>query len=77
MTSNTSLGTDTGVAIIGQNRLCTDLGTFLFVCLFVCFETFLCVALAVLELGWPQTQRSACLCLPNADIKDVHAHHLA
>jgi hypothetical protein len=22
--------------------------------------------------GWPRTQRSACLCFPNAGIKDVH-----
>jgi hypothetical protein len=53
--------------------------TFLFVCLFVCFETgFLCVALAVLDLlcrpGWPQTQKSACLCLPSAGIKGL-CHH--
>ena len=49
---------------------------FLLVCLFVLFfETaFLCIALAVLELcrpGWPRTQKSACLCLRSAGIKDV------
>ena len=56
-------------------------------CLFSClfgwffyfFETgFLCVALAVLELtrrpGWPQTQKSACLCLPSAGIKGMRHH---
>ncbi|EDL14380.1 mCG1026625 [Mus musculus] len=43
---------------------------------------FLCVALAVLEVnslcspGWPRTQKSACLCLPSAEIKGVH-HHCA
>ena len=52
----------------------------LFVCLFVYWlsETgFLCVALAVLELcrpGWPRTQKSACLCLSSAGIKDVRHH---
>ena len=38
---------------------------------------FLCVALAVLEFygpGWPRTQRSTCLCLLSAGIKDVHHH---
>jgi hypothetical protein len=24
--------------------------------------------------GWPQTQKSACLCLPSAGIKGVHHH---
>jgi hypothetical protein len=41
---------------------------------------FLCVSLAVLELcrpGWPQTQKSACLCLPSAGIKGVHHHRPA
>jgi hypothetical protein len=54
---------------------------YLFICLLVClfFETgFLCVALAVLNSlcrpGWPQTQKSACLCLPSAGIKGVHHH---
>jgi hypothetical protein len=51
--------------------------------LFCFFETvFLHVALAVLELtvpghctpGWPQTQKSACLCLPSAGIKGMHHH---
>jgi hypothetical protein len=42
--------------------------TFFFPFLF--FETgFLCVALAILDSlcrpGWPQTQKSACLCLPS------------
>jgi len=35
-------------------------------------------ALAVLKLaqgGWPQTQGSACLCLPSAGIKGVYHHH--
>jgi len=41
------------------------------------FKTgFLCVALSVLELtcrsGWSQTQRSACLCLPTAEIKTIN-----
>jgi hypothetical protein len=27
--------------------------------------------------GWPQTQRSPCLCLPSAGIKGVCHHHLA
>jgi hypothetical protein len=48
------------------------------------FKTgFLCITLTVLELtldqaglelrnpGWPQTQKSACLCLPSAGIKGV------
>jgi hypothetical protein len=42
---------------------------------------FLCVALAVLDSlcgpGWPQTQRSACLCLPSAGIKGRCHHCLA
>jgi hypothetical protein len=42
---------------------------------FFFFETgFLCIALAVLEPGWPRTQKSACLCLPSAGIKGV-CHH--
>jgi hypothetical protein len=44
----------------------------------VCLKIgFLCVALAVLELyrpGWPQTQKSACLCLPSAGIKGLYHH---
>jgi hypothetical protein len=40
------------------------------------FETgFLCIALAVLELC--RTQKSACLCLPSAEIKGMRNHHLA
>ena len=40
---------------------------------------FLCIVLAVLELnlcrpGWPRTQKSACLCLPSAEIKGG-CHH--
>jgi hypothetical protein len=27
--------------------------------------------------GWPQTQKSTCLCLPSAGIKGVHHHRLA
>jgi hypothetical protein len=56
------------------------LGFLFLFCFFGFFETgFLCIALAVLELslcrpGWPQTQRSACLCLPSAGIKGV-LHH--
>jgi hypothetical protein len=43
------------------------------------FETgFLCLALAILNSlcrpGWPQTQKSACLCLPDAGIKGVRHH---
>jgi hypothetical protein len=35
---------------------------------------FLCVALTVLEFNlWPQTQRSACLCLPSTDVKPCPA----
>jgi hypothetical protein len=44
------------------------------VCVYVCMY----VALTVLDLlykpGWPQTQRSSCLCLPGAGIKGV-CHH--
>lgn len=39
----------------------------------VCFLSH--VALAILELygpGWPETQRSTCFCLPDAEIKGVH-----
>ena len=49
-----------------------------FVFIFCFFEIgFFHVALAVLKLcrpGWPQTQKSACLCLPSAGIKGV-CHH--
>ena len=44
------------------------------------FETwFLCISLAVpwnslCRPGCPQTQKSACFCLPNAGIKGVHHH---
>ena len=51
---------------------------FLFVVCCLFFETgFLCVAMAVLELcrpGWPQTQKSACLCLTSAWTKGVRYH---
>jgi hypothetical protein len=48
----------------------------------VVFKTgFLRVALAVLSSlcrpGWPRTQRSTCLCLPNAGIKGMRHHCLA
>jgi hypothetical protein len=53
----------------------------LFVCLFVFEIGFFCVALAVWNLlcrtGWPQTQKSACLCLPSTGIKGVHHYHPA
>jgi hypothetical protein len=43
------------------------------------FETgFLCVAWlswnSFCRSGWPQTQKSACLCLPSAGIKGVRHH---
>ncbi|EDL34148.1 mCG1042069 [Mus musculus] len=59
--------------------LSLSLSFFLFF-LFLFFETGShYVALAVLELtislcrlGWPRTQKSTCLCLPNAGIKFMH-----
>jgi hypothetical protein len=27
--------------------------------------------------GWPLTQRSACVCLSSAGIKNIHHHHTA
>jgi hypothetical protein len=39
---------------------------------------FLCIAVvswySLCRPGWPQTQKSACLCLPSAGIKGVHHH---
>jgi hypothetical protein len=56
---------------------------FCFVLFFIWFfkTGFPCIALAVLELtlllGWPRTQKSACLCLPSAGIKGMYLHCLA
>ena len=36
-----------------------------------CFETGF---LSLCRPGWPRTQKSACLCLPSAGIKDI-CHH--
>ena len=40
---------------------------------------FLCITLAcwnsLCRLGWLRTQKSTCLCLPNAGIKGVRYHH--
>ena len=50
----------------------------LFFYLLVFQDRVLCVALAVLELslrpGWPQTQKSTCLCLSSAGIKGERHH---
>jgi hypothetical protein len=57
---------------------------FLFVCLFVCFVFWDRVSLCSSGCpgthsgpGWPQTQRSTCLCLASAGIKGMHHHCLA
>ena len=51
---------------------------FLFLSFFFFKTGFLCVALAVLNSlcrpGWPQTQKSTCLCLPSAGVKGVRHH---
>jgi hypothetical protein len=49
-------------------------------CFGFCFfqDSVLCVVLAVLELslrpGWPQSQKSTCLCLSSAGIKGERHH---
>jgi hypothetical protein len=55
------------------------------VCLGFCFcffeAGFLCIVLvswnSLCRLGWPRTQKSACLCLPSAGIKGMCHHRLA
>jgi hypothetical protein len=57
--------------------------SFDFFCLFVCFlrqgfSVFPWLSWnSLCRPGWPRTQKSACLCLPNAGIKSVrhHAQH--
>ena len=48
-----------------------------FVLFLFCETGFLCVAVGVVELcipGWPQTQKSSCLCLLTSGIKGVRHH---
>jgi hypothetical protein len=68
-----------GIELRTSRRAASCLFSCLFGWFFYFFETgFLCVALAVLELtrrpGWPQTQKSAYLCLPSAGIKGMRHH---
>ena len=62
-----------------NSRICNSF--YLFVCSFVCFLfsrqdfsvwPWLCCN-SVCRTGWPQTQKSACFCLPSAGTKDMCA----
>jgi hypothetical protein len=44
---------------------------------FLIFFLFFWDRISLCSPGWPQTQKSTCLCLPNAGIKGVHHHRPA